>query len=329
MTSRSLSQPAIFKNADIQEFSYNKFFHSLTIQKEQFKNLRLVKTTPTSNTNAAEDFWIDAQEVTNEEYQKFVIYCRDSSARNLLYYVYGTADGKEMIDWKKPLTWKGGLMAESISSMLITYDSVRNYQNLQVYVDRNKLVYGEWPDSNNIIPVYPDTLCWMRDSGNEEFAKNYFSGQAFKNHPVVGISYWQATAYCRWLQQMWNSALIRAGNTINYFEVRLPTAFEWEAALIYSSKTINTVNSPATHPLAVTIKDKKAIYSLVRNVAEWVYDSTGSMQDLKNIKAVIGCSLYAKPNDLQQNLLKGVPANMQHSTVGFRYVVRLKIRDIQ
>ena len=51
---------------------------------------------------------------------------------------------------------------------------------------------------HNIINVYPDTLCWIRDftySFNDPQASLYFWHPSFDDYPVVGVSWVQATAF--------------------------------------------------------------------------------------------------------------------------------------
>ena len=51
------------------------------------------------------------------------------------------------------------------------------------------------------VPVYPDTLCWIRDfsySYNEPLTYKYFSHPGFADYPVIGVSWDQARAFCHW-----------------------------------------------------------------------------------------------------------------------------------
>jgi formylglycine-generating enzyme required for sulfatase activity len=84
----------------------------------------------------------------------------------------------------------------------------------------------------DIVPVYPDTLCWISDfsySYNEPFATMYFWHVAYDSYPVVGVNWNQANAFCRWRTELLNNALASDKNPFvhNY---RLPTEYEWEWA---------------------------------------------------------------------------------------------------
>ena len=82
------------------------------------------------------------------------------------------------------------------------------------------------------IPVFPDTLVWIRDyaySYNEPMAKQYYSHPAYGNYPVVGVSWKQATAYAEWRThylEAYNVSKKRAGQS----DFRLPTEAQWEYA---------------------------------------------------------------------------------------------------
>lgn len=137
-------------------------------------------------------FWMDATEITNNEYRQFTNWVRDSIGAKLMGYVKQGQDGNEYIDWKKASTIKWGDKAtiEKIDAIIVTPDN-RIFGKKEL--DATKIVYQSEifdykaaaqnrdvtvPRSAFIlktkVPVYPDSLCWVRDfaySYNEPMAK--------------------------------------------------------------------------------------------------------------------------------------------------------------
>lgn len=195
-------------------------------------------------------FWMDATEVTNNEYRQFTNWVRDSIAAKLMGFVKQSPDGVEMVDWTKVKTIKWGDKAtiEKIDAIIVTPDN-RIFGKKEL--DAKKIVYqSEVFDyraaSNNRdvtiprsafiikqqIPVYPDSLCWVRDfaySYNEPMAKKYFAHPAFGNYPVVGVNWKQATAFCEWRTNFLNSFL-ESKKRSSETDFRLPTEAQWEYA---------------------------------------------------------------------------------------------------
>jgi len=69
---------------------------------------------------------------------------------------------------------------------------------------------------------------WERRVRNEWVEPRYWDDKEFNRstQPVVGVSWYEAAAYCNWLTERWRAeAVITAGEV-----VRLPTQGEWEAA---------------------------------------------------------------------------------------------------
>jgi formylglycine-generating enzyme len=195
-------------------------------------------------------FWMDATEITNNEYRQFVWSVRDSIAATILNYKKPGGDGIEIIDQKKAATikWNDPKILEQLNAMIVTPDNrILGKKEL----DADKLVYRSEtfdykeaskrenagkPRSQFIvkkdIKIYPDTLVWIRDfsySYNEPMAKRYFSHPSFGNYPVVGISWKQATAFCEWRTNYLNSFL-ESKKRIAESDFRLPTEAEWEYA---------------------------------------------------------------------------------------------------
>ncbi len=75
----------------------------------------------------------------------------------------------------------------------------------------------------------PDTLVWRdKSTYNEPYVQYYYRHPAYKNFPVVGISYEQAVAFCKWrTERVKEFYYIGYKKEIN-IEYRLPTKEEWE-----------------------------------------------------------------------------------------------------
>lgn len=194
-------------------------------------------------------FWMDATEITNNEYRQFVNWVRDSTAA-VLMQLGKEVDGRFAIDWKKAQTikWSDKATVEKVDQMILTPENrVFNKKD----VDPSKLVYhsetfdlkeaskrenASKPRSQFMIKrderIYPDTLVWIRDfsySYNEPATKRYFSHPAFGNYPVVGVNWKQATSFCEWRTHYLNSFLESKKRTTES-DFRLPTEAEWEYA---------------------------------------------------------------------------------------------------
>ena len=85
---------------------------------------------------------------------------------------------------------------------------------------------------HNLVNVYPDTLCWIRDftySFNDPQATLYFWHPSYDDYPVVGVSWVQATAFSMWRTEYMNNALRKKG-VADVQKYRLPLETEWEYA---------------------------------------------------------------------------------------------------
>ena len=219
--------------------------------------------TQQGKTVSIQAFYMDQTEITNNEYRQFVFYVRDSIARRILgenvseddYFIM-TDDNDEDIDppnlnWKKKISWDGDDEREALADMFLP-ENERFYRRKEI--DTRKLLFEYyWIDlkeaarkatrakyikdrssliKKDVIPVYPDTLCWIHDfsySYNEPMTNMYFWHPGYDDYPVVGVSWKQASAFCIWRTQFRNDYLASKGEPFeqNY---RLPTESEWEYA---------------------------------------------------------------------------------------------------
>ena len=195
-------------------------------------------------------FWMDATEITNNEYRQFTHWVRDSIAAKKLGYVKSGTDGNEYVDWTKMKTvkWSDPKVMEQMSDMILsTEDRIFGKKE----IDASKLVYHSEtfdlkeaakrenagkPRSAFIVKkdvkIYPDTLAWIRDfsySYNEPMTKRYFSHPSFGNYPVVGVNWQQANAFSEWRTHLLNSWL-DGKKRAQESDFRLPTEAQWEYA---------------------------------------------------------------------------------------------------
>jgi formylglycine-generating enzyme required for sulfatase activity len=162
--------------------------------------------------------------------------------------------------------------------------------------------YGE--NSAEYLASALDTNVW-RDKlfYNEPYVKYYHSHPAYKDYPVVGVSYEQAVAYCNWRSDRVNELYYFKKHKLKYHadsnyvveqivKYRLPNKAEWEkfAAVDFDEKTktkankkqhvlynyfkqdtLNNANSvDVTAPVLSYYPDKNGVYNLLGNVAEMV-----------------------------------------------------------
>ena len=172
---------------------------------------------------------------------------------------------------------------------------------------------GPWDFLNTyIINIYPDTTCWVNDfqnAENERYLRLYFSNPAYDDYPVVGVTWEQANAFCRWRTEFLVKGL--AGNGGDIQPYRLPTeieweyaargkegsAFPWEATDVKSEKGCFYANfkpdrgnytkdgSLITSKCGIFSANSNGLYDMAGNVAEWtstVFTEAGveSMSDM-------------------------------------------------
>ncbi len=160
-----------------------------------------------------------------------------------------------------------------------------------------KAIYGA--NSKEHIAVLPDTLVWREKLAyNEPYVQYYYRHPAYKDYPVVGISYEQAIAYCKWRTERVKTFLTRKKDFSNHhFEYRLPTKAEWENLAETSSFVLNNngknekgqvklncinplpngdcMNAPypdVTAPVKSYEKNFIGFYNMLGNVAEMVQE---------------------------------------------------------
>lgn len=148
------------------------------------------------------------------------------------------------------------------------------------------------------VAVYPDTLCWIRDydySYNEPWVMMYFSHPGFDDYPVVGVSWKQAKAFCKWRTELMNQHMMDMRKAAVQ-EYRLPSEAEWEYAargglnlskypwggyyarnkkgeLLANFKPLRgdytADNAMMTIEVASYDKNDFGLYDMAGNVAEW------------------------------------------------------------
>lgn len=191
-------------------------------------------------------FYMDDQEISNNEYRQFVEWVKDSIAHRLLEHVeIDEETGEEQIDWSQKIDWSDTETKDMLSGISFPNDDPLSPGS----IDPSKLIYEyvwiDWQTAAHETgtsredlliseekAIYPDTLVWIRDfsySYNEPFSRRYFTHPAFDDYPVVGVDWDQANAFSAWRTRLWNDYKKSVKQPM-MDDFRLPTEHEWEYA---------------------------------------------------------------------------------------------------
>src|ERR1700743_54511 len=212
-------------------------------------------------------FFMDETEISNSKYRQFVNWVRDSIAitnymHDEKYFIKPAkgvkTNGKKYINWTYvkhyPISFsaskKGNAAhAAKLQGMYYQGDD-RVFDRNEVDVRLLKYNYSLFKLRNasdykndktkkrsdfifrDTVNVYPDTLVWLSDfsyAANEPMVEDYFSHPAYRNYPVVGVTWRQARAFNVW-RSRYNDAYKDSHNLPHRAPYRLPTESEFEYA---------------------------------------------------------------------------------------------------
>ncbi len=257
-------------------------------------------------------FFIDATEVSNKQYRRFVDWVADSIAvtdfiKDPKYFykakiktAKGNAKGGkdstvQRINWDKinitsavPF-WQsndqklGSLVLQSGGKRILNKDLVK-YTFVHVQAGGP----NDGKSVTDTIKVMPDNNVWAEDFPNSQsdiYVNNYFTNKAFENYPVVGVNWKQARAYANWRGNISGSQ----DENLKDFGLRfnLPTEAQWEYAASGGETNAETVagnvagsTSVNVVPSYVNKKNKKNLPIANFKQAEGSYAKDGSTYTL-------------------------------------------------
>jgi sulfatase modifying factor 1 len=337
-------------------------------------------------------FFMDETEISNTKYKQFVFWVRDSIAisnyiNDQKYYLQPKKgaprdpNGKKYINWtyvdKNPVfSVKGKNAAANAQKLQGLY-----YQGDDRVFDRNEIdvrllkynyalfTYREASNYRNdktkkrsdfilrdTVPVYPDTLVWLNDfsyAANEPLVEGYFSHPAYRNYPVVGVTWRQARAFSVWRTRLSNGYKHSRGQAdILPYELpndaefeyaarggRIGTDYPWGGPYIKNAKGCllanfkpgrgNYIDDGAAYTVNVKsyFPNDFGLYNMAGNVAEWTasaYDESAStfVHDLSptfNYEAKASDPEVLKRKVVRGGSWKDIGYFLQNSTRTFEY----------
>ena len=209
------------------------------------------------------------------------------------------------------------------------------------YLYWKKIHFGD--SSREYKASLPDTLVWLDSSAyNKPYVEYYFSHPAYRNYPVVGISYEQAVDFCKWRTDRvleLHAHQHKKDYIPNKFQYRLPTKAEWEtvAKAGYDEKTFKIFESKKykgmaranlTRPYVKNTAPQSDNADVTAPVYSYWANSYGLWQIIGNVSEMIsekgiakGGSWHDKENEV--SVEKDYSYNKPKSWLGFRCVCEI------
>jgi len=137
------------------------------------------------------------------------------------------------------------------------------------------------------------------------------------NHPVVGISWFEAMAFCSWLSDKLNSST---------YEVTLPLTEQMKKFITSVDvedgryNAVSAYNFNSTTPIACFENDQQLLVDVIGNVWEWGYDNFEFYGD--QIAKCYG-GAWSTTIDLE-HILTTYPCKLSSNNIGFRVIVNIK-----
>lgn len=128
----------------------------------------------------------------------------------------------------------------SVSSFYIDQTEISNFAFLEYLHWTNNVFSMEYPEI--CYKALPDTLVWReRLEYNEPYVENYLRHPAYRDYPVVGVNWLQATDFCAWRTDRVNEHILIVHGVLehnplptsqDYFNTDQYLAGKWTGAII-------------------------------------------------------------------------------------------------
>ena len=185
--------------------------------------------------------------------------------------------------------WNNNPRKVTVSSFYMDQTEVSNLDYLE-YINWLERVYRDYPDV--VKNALPDTLVWRCAlSYNEPMVEVYFRHPAYRDYPVVGVSWKQASDYAAWRSDRVNEKILVDAGVLEYYNEQNPDYYFSTDAYLAGKYTgaVNSEDTTANAEGQRRIKMEDGIllpkYRLPTE-AEWEYAALGLIGNTENENVV-------------------------------------------